>query len=556
MRFWLLVACSALLACGDDSDDRPGPAAPADGSTAAPVDGGTPRDGSLAPMDASLPVAPPDGSAPDATVPDATVPSALTWQDCGGDAGYQCATLPVPVSYGDANSRNITLALARRPASGQRSGSLVWNPGGPGSSAIDNLPDLVSGLSADVRARFDIVALDPRGVGYSDPITCHSKLQALFAADPSPDDEQEWTALDAVSAQFAAECGSKYGGDLLASLGTVNATRDLERLRQALGEDKLNFLGFSYGTELGAQYARLFPEHVGRLVLDGPVDPALSPIEQSLAQAKGFEQSLANYFAWCSQQPTRCSWTGGQDPAAAFAALQAQVEQAPLPSSNWDRPCGPGELVQGVVTPLYAGEPGWRILSEDLQVAVDGDGTNLVINTDIYLERDVEQHDGEYGNISEANFAVDCLDAAPITVAEIRAQEAAFRSAAPVFGVPSLTHLLVCAHWPASGATPPVPSNVTSPPILVIGTTQDPATPYAWAQQTAATLGAAAHLLTYDGEGHTAYARNIPCIDSAVDAYLLSGTLPADGTRCGALPAMALVHGGGQLRTKLPRRWR
>ncbi|HEX5655574.1 MAG TPA: alpha/beta hydrolase [Polyangiales bacterium] len=495
MKIGPWIAALGLLACGDDGNEPPD----------------APRD---AAVDASSPI---DAGAPDTSTPTPEAGVALLAWQAWGDAGYQRATLAA------APQQNV--ALVRRPATGARIGSLVWNPGGPGGSAIDALPDLIEGLGSEVLQRYDLVAMDPRGVGHSDPIVCHSKLQQLFGVDPAPDDEQEWAAVDTVAKQFADECASKYSPALLGAMRTQNVAADLELLRQQLGEDKLNFLGFSYGSALGAYYAASFPDKVGKLVLDGPFDLALDPFAGSLEQAKGFEQALANYFEWCNAE--RCAWANG-NPAQAFAALQQQVETTPLPGD--DRPCGPSELVQGVLTFLYAGEDGWEVISDDLLLATQGDGTGLVESMDIYLGRDFET--GEYPNLTEANAAVNCVDDNPITFAQIRAQEAAFKAAAPIFGVPVLSHLAVCAHWPAQGMKGALPANVTSQPFLVVGTTQDPATPYAGAQAMVARLGPSARLFTFDGEGHTAYARGVACVDAVVEDYLLDGTLPAAGASC------------------------
>jgi pimeloyl-ACP methyl ester carboxylesterase len=517
MRFRLLVAACWLLACADEGGDPElREDAAVDATVPAMIDGGP--EGGI------------DGGLPDAN------DGALNWRPCGErDGGYECVTLNVPVPMG---TRGI--ALARLPASGSRLGSLVWNPGGPGASAIESLPTLAELLGrAGALAHYDLVAMDPRGVGLSDPILCHSKLKQLYAVDATPDDEQEWAAIDAVAKQFADECASKYSIERLSEMRTLNIVDDLDLLRQRLGEEKLNFLGFSYGAGLGSRYAARYPDRVGRLVLDGPPDLALDTFELSLQQAKGFEQALANYFAWCT--PTRCRWADG-DYAEKFAALQQQVEAAPFPSPRADRPCGPGEFVQGVIAFLYGGEEGWEYISDDLYLASMGDGSGLVDSTDIYLGR---YENGGYSNITEANYAVNCADDAPLTLAQIRAHEAEFRAAAPTFGVPILTHVVVCAHWAVQGAKTPAPANVNSSPILVLGTTQDPATPYAWAQATATRLGPAARLFSYDGEGHTAYARKIPCVDATVDDYLISGTLPAVGQSCA--DSAALVHGGAML---------
>lgn len=450
----------------------------------------------------------------------------ISWTRC--DGSYECGTLKVPVDYGDADSGTLSLALKRKVARGQRIGSLLINPGGPGGSGVDVLSGLLPGLSR-LNERFDIVGFDPRGVGKSTPITCHSTLQKLIAADPTPDDEAEWTAVDAVSQTFADECAQKYP-KILPHLGTQNVARDMDRMRAALGEEKLNFLGFSYGTSIGAWYAELFPDRVRALVLDGAVSQVLSQVDMMLEQAKGFELALSNYFAWCAQAASRCSWTQGKPAKEAFAALAARVEEAPLPAEGYDRPAGPGEFLLAVIMPLYGGEQGWQLLSLALQGAVRGDGGTLVELTDSYLERDAN---GEYANITEVNNAVNCLDHAPPSYEEVRAAAPKVQVEAPTFGVPTLSALLVCTHWGVKGVEPTPPTGEGAPPIVVIGTVNDPATPYVWAESLADEL-ASGVLLTWEGQGHTAYTRGSACIDQAVEAYFINLTVPAEGKRCAA----------------------
>jgi pimeloyl-ACP methyl ester carboxylesterase len=472
------------------------------------------------------------------------VPAPLVWTRCGS---YECSTLKVPLDYAAPSGETIELALKRRRARGQRIGSLLINPGGPGGSAVDFLAGFVAGAGGTTLGnRFDIVAFDPRGIGASTPLDCHATVQQLVATDPTPDDEAEWSAFEREAKTFAEGCARKHAA-LLPHLATPNVARDMDQVRAALGDDELTYLGFSYGTAIGAWYAELFPQRVRALVLDGAVDLRLSAIELSLQQAKGFEAALATYFAWCGESASNCAWTAGRDPAQALQQLMASVDASPIPAPGSDRPVGPGELLLGVIAPLYGGVAGYRSLSSELRAAASGDGSMVLALVDGYLDR---RSDGSYGNIQEANYAVNCLDLPVPSLAAIRGEAARFAQEAPTFGVAILTSLLVCAHWPAMSTPPPPPSGIGAAPVVVVGTTGDPATPYAWSQALASNLESAV-LLTYEGEGHTAYGRGVPCIDDAVDAYLIEGSVPTQGTRCGAAsaaPAMVAPYVRASLR--------
>ncbi|MEY4582180.1 MAG: hypothetical protein RL701_6883 [Pseudomonadota bacterium] len=450
-------------------------------------------------------------------------PGMLTWSRCDT---FECSTLDVPLDYAAPSGDQLKLALKRRRASGQRIGSLLINPGGPGGSAVDFLASFVQVAGAALLQRFDIVAFDPRGVGASAPINCHSTVQKLVATDPTPDNEAEWQASDDAAKAFADECAQKHM-KVLPYLGTTNVARDMDQVRAALGDAKLTYLGFSYGTALGARYADLFPQRVRALVLDGALDVSLSALAISLEQAQGFEQALTTYFAWCGRAASNCTWTAGMTPAAAFMQLSAAVENKPLSGRV---PVGPGEFALGVITPLYGGEDGYRTLSQALGAAVRGNGSTLLALVDSYMDR---RADGSYGNMLEANNAVNCLDLPVPDYQMLRAEEPRFNAAAPTFGTATLTGQLVCSHWPVHAPQAPVPKAVGAAPILVVGTTGDPATPYAWAEALSKQLESGV-LLTYEGEGHTAYSRSVPCIDDAVEAYLIAGTVPAAGKRCGA----------------------
>lgn len=462
---------------------------------------------------------PPESSLPG--VPRPTDPGVISWKACTGSK-LDCGTMRVPIDRAQPEAGTLKLAVIRQRARGARVGALLINPGGPGSSAVDYLGYFVDVASPMLLDHFDIVAFDPRGVGNSTRVDCHATLQQWIAADPSPDDENEWQALDRAAEKFAADCQLAHAA-LLPHLSTVDVARDMDAVREALGEQKLNYLGFSYGTAIGAHYAELFPDKVGAFVLDGALDLSLSSLALSLAQAKGFELSLAHYFEWCQGAATRCAWTQGMEPRAAFDALSSAIDTAPVPTS--DRPLGPGELLVGVLATLYGGEDGWRALSASLAKVVAGDASRLMEYVDGYLEREL---DGSYTNREEANQAVNCTDRTQPSVADIRAAEASFRSAAPVFGLPSLTGSLICAHWPVPGVDRPVPKGRGAPPIIVIGAIADPATPYAWAVAMADALESGV-LVTANVEGHTGYGRGDNCVDAAVHAFLLNGTVPSDG---------------------------
>ena len=506
------------------------------GSMGAPAAGVGASGGAMAPaaiggrpaVIAGAPAAMPgQGAFPPVSVPKAS------WTRCGS---FECASLDVPLDYAAPQGRTIRLALKRRPASGARIGSLLINPGGPGASAIEFLDSFAGNARNPLRDRFDIVAFDPRGVGASVPLDCHSTLQNLVAVDPSPDDAAEWTAVDAAAQVFARECQDRHA-DLLPYLSTYEAVRDMDLVRQALGEDTLNYLGFSYGTELGARYADIFPERVGRFVLDGALDLKLSALEIALQQAAGFEQALSTYFAWCATAAGNCTWSGNSSPATAYAQLSQRIDAAPLVAARADRRLGPGEFLLGVVASMYSGVSGYRNLSSGLSAAVGGDGSALVTTADRYLRR---RQDGSYSNLMEANNAVNCLDLPVPSSDALQAESARFAQASSNFGLSTLTGLFVCTHWGARGMQLPPPQAAGAAPILVIGTTGDPATPYAWAQALASDLESGI-LLTYEGEGHTAYGRGVPCIDSAVEAYLTTGKAPADGTRCAQAQAQSSI---------------
>lgn len=470
------------------------------------------------------------GSANPAEVPpglEAFYEQELDWQECDGG---ECATLSVPIDYEEPDGATIELALLRVAAAGDRQGSLVVNPGGPGGSGVDYAQQAGLVVSSDVSEQFDIVGFDPRGVARSAPIECFDDAQMddYLGSDPSPDDAAEEAASEELVRGFAAACEAN-AGELLGHVSTVEVARDMDVLRAALGEEQLDYLGASYGTFIGATYAELFPANVGRFVLDGAVDPTMSSLDMGLGQAAGFEQATREYVQSCVDSGD-CPL--GDDVDSGMAGLRAfldELDANPIPLEG----DAAGELTEGwgvlgIIVAMYD-EGAWSILTNALRSAQEGDATMLMFLANIYAGRTA---DGTYAsNSMQAITAVNCLDRAAepdLDQDEVLRQ---FEEVAPTFGK-YLAGEGACAYWPETAQT--VLDDYSAEgaaPIVVIGTTRDPATPYAWAESLADTL-ASGVLLTYDGDGHTAYGRSNDCIDDAVDAYLLEGTVPQDGLSC------------------------
>ncbi|MGO4103519.1 alpha/beta hydrolase [Leifsonia sp. YAF41] len=456
----------------------------------------------------------------------------LTWSNCG--SGLQCSTAKAPLDWSDPGVGSVDLALVRQPSTdSSRIGSLLVNPGGPGGSGYDFVKDSLDyAVDKRLQKNFDIVGFDPRGVGRSTAVKCYGPAEMdeyLFGLVDAPRGTDAWIAeQEKIAADFGAACQANTGA-LLGEVDTVSAAHDLDLLRAVLGDTQLHYLGYSYGTYLGAVYAGLYPDKVGRMVLDGALDPSASNFDVTRTQAQGFESALRAYLKDCLAGED-CPFDGTVDDAmGTIHALLESVDASPITASD-GRQLGSSTLFTAIIFPLYQAGA-WPVLSDMFTSVMHGDADTAFKLADAYNGR---LEDGTYSdNSTEAFTAINCLDYSyNDDPAAMRAQAAELAAAAPVIGPFMSFGDISCANWPHK--TTVERGEIHAPgaaPILVVGTTNDPATPYSWAVSLAKQLESG-HLVTYEGEGHTAYNKSNACVNDTVDDYLINGTVPAADPKC------------------------
>ncbi|GIG70668.1 alpha/beta hydrolase [Phytomonospora endophytica] len=456
------------------------------------------------------------------------------WGRCEGvervsGTTMECTTIEVPADWNtpdNGETMEIALLRARSDTQTDKIGSLVINPGGPGGSGVDFAAYLAETLPAEILSRFDIVGFDPRGVSRSTPVDCisDSDKDAINGFSPDPVSDTDFQALVALQQSAVGACYSAYG-DGLARFASAQAAHDIDAIRTAVGDPQLTYLGFSYGTLLGALYAQQNGGNLRAAVLDGAVDPGQDDVATSEGQAAAFELAFDNFATWCENRGTSCEL--GADPRKYVMDLLAKADASP-PVAN-GRQATSGWILTAVIAALYD-ESAWPYLSAGLSEANAGNPDLVFQIADGYVGRSAT---GEYDNSTDAFTAVTCSDDASVqTVEEIRGFQGQWRAKYPMFGAPLATTLLPCALWQAPRAPYPTGPATGGPTIVVVGTKGDPATPYANTAKLAAQLGTG-EVLTWEGEGHTAYPKT-PCIADAVNGYLIDLTVPPTGTVCPA----------------------
>ncbi|MEY3588422.1 MAG: hypothetical protein RJA47_1018 [Actinomycetota bacterium] len=463
-------------------------------------------------------------SAPDTTVPgvDSTLPDVerpITWKPCvtGFADGDECGTIKVPFDYSDPSIGEFTLHLRRHPAQepSERIGSLLVNPGGPGFGGIFLAEQAGSYFSSDLTDRFDIVAWDPRGTGESTPyVDCIDDYDEYFEYDITPSTPEDKQVGVDLAKKFGEEC-QKRSGTILPYISTNNTVRDMETIRRALGEEKISYLGFSYGSELGATWATMFPHTVRAAVLDGAADPTADAIQGGLQQAAGFEKELNTFLDECSADPT-CAFHNNGKADEAFDALAKKIDAKPVVVSPDRTPVNLSVFYTGVSEAMYSSSM-WGELERALAALQEGDGEGVLSLNDQYYQR---KSDGTYGNELEAFNAISCLDdPGPKSVEESDKWIPEFMKVAPRLG-PSFSSGYGCVFWPATPDHRIAITGKDAGPILVVGTTGDSATPLASSRKMAETLEDG-RLIVNNAQRHTGYGSN-DCVTSAVDDYLIT----------------------------------
>ena len=444
---------------------------------------------------------------------------------------FFCGRLDVPLDYADPSQGTVQLYIVRVHDNSQvrRTGSLIVNPGGPGSSGVSLAIDLATSVSDDLLQHFDLIGFDPRGVFLSSALSCVSATQKdrLVGFDPSLTTTAGFDWYRTQYAAIASGCERKYGSTL-PYYNTIAVARDLDLVRQGVGDPKLNYLGFSYGTLLGAEYAHLYPTTVRAAVLDGAVDPKQTPVQQASAQLVGFERAFDQFAAACKAR-SDCAALG--DPRLTVPALIRKLNATPLhPKNTADRRTVTGAFVVNAAAAALYNRSSWDGLRSALIQARQGDPTGILALSDAYYQRDSSGH---FTNQLDTQITFTCNDqrTAP-TLAAIRALAPRWEAKYPVFGRLAASQLLRCVTWQPVRHPIGTVTASGSAPLLVVGTADDPATPYPQAAALARELGTGV-VLTWQGQGHTAYPKT-KCVQLAVDAYLDDATAPDAGTTCPA----------------------
>ncbi|VEI13144.1 alpha/beta hydrolase [Trueperella bialowiezensis] len=506
----LIAAASlGLAACTDstnvpDKTETPSPTSPVQTGDAVPIDAAMPE------IPAGL---------------DKFYEQELAWEACDD---FECADVTVPMDYENPGGVTITIRMKKRAADEQAIGSLLVNPGGPGASGQSMAESANMFFSDDLLKHFDVIGFDPRGVGDSAPVDCLSDADLAAYLDTAHPDTPEGEAQERADVDRLVAGCKENTGDLLEFVGTREAAQDMDVMRHVLGDPRLYYVGYSYGTTLGGMYAELFPQNVGRMILDGAVDDAIPNFEQNLAQAKGFEQALDAYIEYCIDGGD-CALGGTPEEArATVARLFDEIGANPVPAG--DRQLTEAGLFYGVAAPLYD-DTSWFLLDSAFdQLIKENNGEIFLLLFDLYMSR---QGDTFTSNMTEANWAINCADTV-VEGDEAEWEKLADKMAAeaPIFGKAMGYSQYLCAQMPGGLDEPMGPFVAKgSEPIVVVGTTGDPATPYEWSQAFADKMDNAV-FVTWEGEGHTAYGRAGDCIGKPLDAYMLRGEVPDDGLRC------------------------
>lgn len=444
------------------------------------------------------------------------------------DASVRCGKLSVPLDYAKPDGEKLDLALIKLPATGKekRLGSVVFNFGGPGASGVDTLDQAAKALTT-LRARYDLISFDPRGVERSSGVRCGdgAEMDRFTSLDTLPSNDKTDQETEAANKRFASLC-QQNSGKILPYVGTVNASHDMDRIRAAVGDPKLNYVGMSYGTQLGGVYATQYPKNVGRMVLDAPLDPTVTFEQRTLAQTRGFQRAYESFLRSC----VKSTCDVGKDQATANANVEKLMNQlAAKPLQVNGRELTQGLASTGVAAALYS-ELTWPFLEQALSEALKGRGEALMYLSDSYTGR---AQDGSYSTQMTSFPAITCVDSAERPdEAALRRTEAAAMKISPLFGSEGSGGL--CRVWPAKGSDEARHVDATgSAPIVVVGGKGDPATPYEWAPKLTAQLKTAT-LVTYKGEGHGAYLSGSKCVMGLVDSYLIDGKVPDKGSSCPA----------------------